>query len=125
MGAFNEAVKAIKKAEDAQKDVNNTIQLLNDVVEKTNEFNKKVDAEFCRLDSNGWRENALNSQEGNTNGKSIDSYEERYHELVNRLEEDKRERIRNTRNLVACWVTTGIALVITITLILLIVFHVI
>ena len=63
VGAFNQAIEATKKAEDAQKDIKNTVELIQKAVEKLSEFNKKVSAELSRIDADNWQEKALQHQQ--------------------------------------------------------------
>ena len=59
ISAFNQAVEATKKAEDAQKEINKTVEQLQLTIEKMREFNKMVSLEFSRLDYSNWKENTL------------------------------------------------------------------
>lgn len=133
ISAFNQAVEATKKAEDAQKEINKTVEQLQLTIEKMREFNKIVSLEFSKLDSTNWKENTLKYEHElkdlDTKAESIteilDSYKSQYNFLKNDLSSHMKEKARMTRNLKICWITTGVALVTTIVVVLLAVFHVI
>lgn len=132
VGAFNEAIEARKRADDAQADINKTVEQLQIAVDKMREFNKKASLEFSRLDSENWRENALKYEKElkELDEKTyqiielLDSYKSQYLDLKTQLENYKKEKRRNTLSLKICWITTGSLAVTTITLILLIIFGV-
>lgn len=63
VGAFNQAVEATKKAEDAQKDIKKTIEVLQKMVNKIEDFNSKVNFELCRIDSDNWKDNVVEFEE--------------------------------------------------------------
>lgn len=128
VGAFSQAIEATKKAEDAQRDINNTVELLSKTVEKIKEFNNKVSYELSRIDADNWRENALKHQKEleDLDNKAteityiLDSYKNQHNELVAQLEEYKKEKIRTKIAFRICWITTSISLVILLVLIILI-----
>lgn len=143
VGAFNQAIEATKKAEDAQKDINNTVEILEKTVEKIKEFNNKVSQELSLIDGENWRNNAVTREKelaeldakANDILKLIDSYNAQYEELkkeqefykeqyevMNReLESFKEEKKKNSKLLRAFIVISGISLFISILLILIIV----
>ncbi len=133
VGAFNQAVEATKKAEDAQKEISKTVEQLQLTVEKMREFNKKVSLEFSRLDSANWKENALKHEQDlkDLDAKAenltemLDSYRSQYDFLKNELSTHIKEKMRMTRNLRICWITSGVAVVTAVVVVLLAVFHVI
>lgn len=140
VGAYNEAVQAFKKAEKAQGDVDKTIDALKAAIEHIGEFNKKVSAELDRLDSDNWKFEANKHQkeidEINANANSIiqtiDKYKADHAALMKKLDDCKteldkyeKEKKRTNRILIACGVTTGIAVVAMVVLVLLIKFNVI
>ncbi len=132
VAAFNQAVEATNKAEDAQKDIKNTIDLLEKTVEKIKEFNNKVSYELSLIDSDNWRENALKHQKelNNLDKKAeeivalLDSYKSQHKELVNQLNMYKKEKRESTISFRICWITSAVSTLTLIVLILLIVFGV-
>lgn len=132
VGAFNQAVEATKKAEDAQKEIKKTIEALKIAVNKNKDFINKVNFELCRIDSDNWKGNAVEFEEafGGFNSKieemsqTLDLYKNRYEKLKNQLESLKKEE-RKTK--ITCFVASimaGCSVLAIITLILLIVFNV-
>lgn len=135
VGAYNEAVEAFKKAEKAQKDVERTIDNLKTAVEQIGEFNRKVNSELGRLDSD-----AIKHQEeiDEINDKAhqiietVNGYKEAHSSLMNKLEECKcelekykSEKKRTNRLLLACGILTGVAIITMVVLVLLIRFNII
>lgn len=55
----------------------------------------------------------------------LDSYRSQYNFLKNELSTHMKEKEKMTRNLRICWITTGVAVVTTIIVVLLAVFYVI
>lgn len=133
VGAFNQAVEATKKAEDAQKEISKTVEQLQLTVEKMREFNKKVSLEFSRLDSANWKENALKHEQdlkdldakAENLTKMLDSYQSQCDSLKDELSTHIKEKARMTRNLRICWITSGVAVVTAVVVVLLAVLHVI
>lgn len=135
VGAYNEAVEAFKKAEKAQKDVERTIDNLKTAVEQIGEFNRKVNSELGRLDTD-----AIKHQEeiDEINDKAhqiietVNGYKEAHSSLMNKLEECKcelekykSEKKRTNRLLLACGIVTGVAIIAMVVLVLLIRFNII
>ena len=132
VGAFNQAIEATKKADDAQKDVNKTVEVLEKTVEKIKEFNTKVSYELSRIDADNWRENALKYKDelDNIDTKAeemvlmLTSYREQYDDLKEQLDSYKKEKKKYSRLFAAICVTTGISVITCVVLILLILFKV-
>lgn len=112
---FNQAIEATKKAEDAQKDINKTIDILQKTIIKIKEFNEKVDAELSRIDPNNWQSNATtHKKELETLDnkayelmQTIESYKAQHYQLVKELHLYKEEKIKYNRNMKLCWITSG------------------
>ena len=132
VGAFNQAIEATKKAEDAQKDINKTVELLKTTVEKIKEFNTKVSYELTLIDCDNWRENALKHKaeleqidhKADEIIKTINGYQDAHNQLITQLTENIKERKKYKGNLIACWVVSGTLLLCLVVLIILIVFNV-
>ncbi len=132
VGAFNQAIEATKKAEDAQQDVNKTVDILQKTVEKIKEFNSKVSDELSRIDSENWRENALKYKKEleDLDSKAaeiihtIAQYKEQYEDLKFQLESYKKEKRKSSRLFLTMSITTGISVLAMVVLILLVVFKV-
>lgn len=135
VGAYNEAVEAFKKAEKAQKDVNQTIDQLKTAVEKIGEFNRKVSSELERLDSVNWKneaikhQNEINEIDAKVNQiiATINNYKKDHTLLMDKLEECKNElakykleKKRTNELLLVLGIITGIAVIAMIVFILLI-----
>lgn len=133
IGAFNQAVEASKKAEDAQKEVNQTVELLQKHVEKMRSFNKAVGLELQKLDSPNWKENILRQGQEPVEPDSktesvtatLESCESQNNPSTSELNNLREEMTRIKRYLMLCWIATGIAFIVMILLILLAVFNVI
>ena len=131
VGAFNQAIEATKKADDAQKDINNTVEILEKTVEKIKEFNTKVSYELSIIDADNWRENALkhkaelDSIDSKTDEivQLLNSYKEQYDDLNRQLDSYKKEKKRNSRLLLAVCIISGVSVITCIVLILLVVFR--
>ena len=128
VGAFNQAIEATKKADDAQKDINKTVEILEKTVEKIKEFNTKVSFELSRIDEDNWRENALkhkNELDGidaktEEIAQMLNSYKDQYDDLNRQLNSYKKEKAKYSRLLIAVCITTGISVLTCIVLIVLI-----
>lgn len=128
VGAFNQAIEATKKAEDAQKDIKNTVELIQKAVEKLSEFNKKVSAELSRIDADNWQEKALQHQQelkeidekADEIIKTINTYKKTHNQLVKQLEKNRKERKAYLVNLIICWVLLGILAIAVIVLFVLV-----
>ncbi len=114
VGSYNEAVEAYKKAEDAQKDANKTLEYLKLAVKNMQEFNEKVSYELTRIDEKNWRENAnkhklqmneLDEKLVETTN-TINSYRESHEELLKELNEYKLEKRKYQKNFRICWIST-------------------
>ena len=112
---FNQAIEATKKAEDAQRDINQTIDMLKKAVQKLSEFNAKVNSELSRIDADNWKENALKHQEeldeidskANEIMSTVNSYKDQYNSLVEELTIYKKEKQKYNFQLKLCWILTG------------------
>ncbi|MCR5647853.1 MAG: hypothetical protein K6F81_06180 [Acholeplasmatales bacterium] len=132
VAAFNKAVEATNKAEDAQKDIDNIADRLEKTVEKIKEFKNKVSHELSLIDSDNWRENALKHQKELNDldnkaeeiGALIYSYKSQHKELVSQLNMYKKEKKRSTISFRICWITSAISVLTLIVLIILIIFGV-
>ena len=124
VGAFNQAIEATKKADDAQKDINKTVEVLEKTVEKIKEFNTKVSHELSIIDSDNWRENALkhknelDSIDSKTEEivQMLNSYKDQYDDLNKELDSYKKEKKKYSRILLAVCITTGISIVTCVVL---------
>lgn len=133
VGAFNEAVDAMKAANDAQKDVKKTVDLLNETVEKIKTFNNKVSFELSRIDSENWKENALKHQKeleeldskAEEISNTIETYKTQHNELTLQLESYKKEKAKSIVNFRICWITTAVSITCTIVVVLLAIFNII
>ena len=133
VGSFNQAIEATKKAEDAQKDINNTVETLEKAVQKMKEFNMKVSAELSMIDCDNWRENALKHQKflDSIDSKAdhiivtVDSYKESHNELVDALKKHTAEKRRYRNNMIASWIVTGVLALGVLILIAVVVFKII
>ena len=93
VGAFNQAADATKKAEAAQKDIENTVSLLQKAVERMTEFNKKVSSELSIIDCDNWKENAIKHQQeldeidakAEYIIKTVDGYKDAHEQLITEL----------------------------------------
>ena len=63
VGSFEQAVEATKKAEKAQNDINQTLKILKNAVERMESFNVNVNSALSRIDSDNWKNNAIKHQE--------------------------------------------------------------
>lgn len=132
VGAFNQAIEATKRADDAQKSVNRTVDILKKTVEKIKEFNDKVSYELSRIDSENWRENALKYKreledlDSKTEEivQTITQYKEQYEDLKFQLESYRKEKRKTGKLFLAMSITTGISVFTMVILILLVVFDV-
>lgn len=132
VGAFNQAIEATKRADDAQKSVNRTVDILKKTVEKIKEFNDKVSYELSRIDSENWRENALKYKreledlDSKTEEivQTITQYKEQYEDLQFQLESYRKEKRKTGKLFLAMSITTGISVFTMVILILLVVFDV-
>lgn len=132
VGAFNQAIEATKRADDAQKSVNRTVDILKKTVEKIKEFNDKVSYELSRIDSENWRENALKYKreledlDSKTEEivQTITQYKEQHEDLKFQLESYRKEKRKTGKLFLAMSITTGISVFTMVILILLVVFDV-
>ena len=131
VGAFEQAIEATKKAEDAQKDINATVDLLKITVERIKEFNSKVSSELSIIDSDNWKENALKHQKeldeidakADEIIKTINEYKNSHQELMNELSLYRKEVKKYKTNLIISWVVSGLSLIAIIVFIVLFVFY--
>lgn len=132
VGAFNQAIEATKRVDDAQKSVNRTVDILKKTVEKIKEFNDKVSYELSRIDSENWRENALKYKreledlDSKTEEivQTITQYKEQHEDLKFQLESYRKEKRKTGKLFLAMSITTGISVFTMVILILLVVFDV-
>lgn len=132
VGAFNQAVEATKKADDAQKDVNKAVVILQETVENIKEFNNKVSYELSRLDSENWRENALKHKQelealdskAEDIIQTIAQYKDQYDDLKIQIDSYKKEKRKSGRLFIALAITTGLSILTAIILVLLVVFKI-
>ena len=132
VGAFNQAVEATKKAEDAQRDIKKTIEALQKVVTKIEDFNSKVNFELCRIDSDNWKENAVEFEKAfggfgseiEEMSQTLNLYKNRYEKLKNQLESLKKEERKTKITCLIASIMAGCSALAIIALILLIVFNV-
>lgn len=133
VGAFNQAIEATNKAELAQQDIEITIGNLEKTVEKFGEFIKKVNSELSRIDPDNWKENALKHQKeldeidrkANDIIATVNSYKEQHNDLENQLKQYKKEKQRNAIGFRICWITTSVAVLTMVVLVLLVALKVI
>lgn len=126
VAAFNQAIDATKKAEDAQKEINKTVELLKVAVDKMKEFNTKVSYELNRIDGENWKENALKHQKElehlDKNAEyiieSINAYEESHNRLLKHLASYENEKKLYRRNLMICWIASGAMFLVSLVLII-------
>ena len=129
VGAFNQAVEATKKAEDAQRDINNTVEALQKAVTKMGEFNLKVSEELTLIDAVNWREKAiqhkiyLDGLDQKLDGivQTVDEYKASHEELKltiadfkstleqtkSALEDHVNEKRRIRKNIKILWIALG------------------
>lgn len=127
VAAFNQAIEATKKAEDAQNEINKTVLVLKNAVEKMKEFNTKVSYELSMIDGDNWRENALKHKEeldyldqrAEFIIDSIKEYENTHKSLLSQLQSYQKEKKSYKRNLKFCWFTSTLMFITTVILIVL------
>ena len=120
VGAFNQAMEATKKAEEAQKEINETVELLSITVGKIKEFNDKVSFELSRLGAEDWRDKALKHKEQleQLDNKAteiistIDSYRDKHNELIEQLDGYKKEKNKNSKMIKFYEITTLICVIL-------------
>lgn len=97
VGAFNEAIEARKRADDAQEDVNKTVEQLMITVEKLKEFDENTTQKFNQLDS----------------------FKKQCDELQNELVEYKKEKKKTATSITVLSISTIVLAVSLLVLVLL------
>lgn len=125
VGAFNQAIDATKKAEAAQKDIENTLSLLQKAVENMTDFNKKVSSELSIIDCDNWKENAIKHQreldEVDAKAeyiiKTVNGYKDAHDQLIYELTNNIKIKKKYNRNLIICWSFSGTLILINVLLV--------